>query len=38
MSNTYGQVFPPQKYIHNTTLIKFHENLLECPWPPYFGL
>lgn len=38
MSNTYGQVFHPQKYIHNTTFVKFHENLLVCPWPSYFGL
>jgi hypothetical protein len=28
ISNTLGEIFPPHKYIHNTTLVKFHENPL----------
>jgi hypothetical protein len=38
MSNTFWTIFPPHKYIHNTNLIKFHENSLVCPWTSYFKL
>lgn len=38
MSNTLGQIFPLHKYIRNTTLVKFHENPLVCPWSSCFGL